>query len=224
MNPVTLSRLCWRRLGPADCDRIFALHVHAIWGMGPDQVLLQRPEFFADLLGGAGLIIGACDPDGELVAYGALQNSPDPDTRPDIWLDWPADACIQKLAGASVTPEYRGHRLQRQLIRRRIALADPDAYLYVTAAPSNPASWRSLLREGFEIVRLCRVCGGALRYLLVRRARAPAAASRVTNGAVVHFLDSLPMDEQGRLLMQGWRGRFHERVGCVLASPEEALR
>lgn len=219
MSPDAFSLLCWRRLGPADRDRIFALHLRAIQGMGPDQVRPESLEFFEALLDGAGRIIGACDPDGALVAYGVLQDGPDPGTRPDLWLGWPFDARIQKLAGSSVAAEYRGQRLQRELIRRRVALADPGAYLYATAAPSNPASWRSLLGEGFEIRRLRRVYQDTLRYLLARRAgpRAEPAAPAAGDGAL--RLEGLSLDEQDRLLSCGWRGR-PAPSGCVLVPPE----
>lgn len=254
MSPGTLACLRWRRLGPADRDRVHALHLRAIQGMGPDQVRPEHPEFFGALLDGAGLIIGACDPDGALVAYGVLQHGPDPGTRPDLWLDWPAGARIQKLAGSSVAAEYRGQRLQRALIRRRVALAEPGAHLYATAAPSNPASWRSLLHEGFEIRRLRRVYGDSLRYLLARRAApraepagtaeasmaAKASGSAGTTGAAgaaeaveaveaapaarpaVLPLDGVPLDEQERLLAQGWRGRLLAGAGGVLVPPEDA--
>jgi hypothetical protein len=219
MSADAFSRLRWHRLGPADLDRIFALHLRAIQGMGPDQVRPESPGFFEALLGGAGRIIGACDPDEVLVAYGVLQDGPDPGTRPDLWLDWPADARIQKLAGSSVALAYRGHRLQRELIRRRVALADPGAYLYATAAPSNPASWRSLLGEGFEIRRLRRVYQDTLRYLLARRAGPLAAPASPAIGDEARPLDGLSLDEQDRLLSQGWRGRLTPS-GCVLVLPE----
>src|SRR5690606_11345359 len=136
MNCSTSLQLDWRILGPADLDRIVDLHGRAIRGIGPDQVRPERPEFFAAQLDGGGKIIGACGMDGSLVAYGVLQNGPDPGTRPDLWLGWPGDARVQKLAGASVAETHRGRRLQCELIRRRIELAHPDAYLYATAAPS----------------------------------------------------------------------------------------
>ncbi len=217
-TPVDLQ---WDTLGPEDLDRIIDLHARAIRGMGPDQVRPEHPEFFAGLLDGAGLIIGARGPAGDLVAYGVLQDGPDPGTRPDLWLGWPADARIQKLAGSSVAEAYRGRRLQCELIRRRVGLADPDAYLYATAAPSNPASWRSLLREGFEIRRLRRVYQDSLRYILARRTRMVAPSPTPMAEDAARPLDALPLDEQDRLLSQGWRGRLVAPAVCVLVPPEE---
>ncbi|MGX5658549.1 hypothetical protein ACWKWV_02360 [Castellaniella ginsengisoli] len=212
--------LQWGALGPEDLDRIVDLHARAIRGMSPDQVKPERPEFFAGLLRGAGRIIGACAPAGDLVAYGVLQDGPDPGTRPDLWLGWPADARIQKLAGSSVAEAYRGRRLQCELIRRRVELAAPDAYLYATAAPSNPASWRSLLREGFEILRLRRVYQDSLRYILARPVRSAAASFAPMAQDAARPLDALPLDEQDRLLSQGWRGRLVAPAACVLVPPE----
>ena len=215
--PVDLH---WDMLGPADLDRIVDLHARAIRGMGSDQVKPEHPEFFAALLDGAGRIIGARAPAGDLVAYGVLQDGPDPGTRPDLWLGWPADARIQKLAGSSVAEAYRGQRLQCELIRRRVELADPDACLYATAAPSNPASWRSLLREGFEIRLLCRVYQNSLRYILARPARTAATPLAPTDEEAARPLDGLPLDEQDRLLSHGWRGRFVAPAVCALVPPE----
>jgi len=220
MNCSTSLQLDWRILGPADLDRIVDLHGRAIRGMGPDQVRPERPEFFAAQLDGGGKIIGACGMDGSLVAYGVLQNGPDPGTRPDLWLGWPGDARVQKLAGASVAETHRGRRLQCELIRRRIELAHPDAYLYATAAPSNPASWRSLMLEGFEIRLVRRVYQDSLRYILARRARTAVPFAEGADGTVTRPFDDLPLHEQERLLSQGWRGRLLGRSGCVLVSPE----
>ncbi|MGB3705763.1 MAG: hypothetical protein WBH02_14045 [Castellaniella sp.] len=222
MTRCALSELHWILLGPKDLGRIVALHAQAILGMSPDQVRPERAEFFAALLEGGGSIIGVCDPAGDLVAYGVLQDGPDPGTRPDLWLGWPEDARIQKLAGSSVAEAYRGLRLQCALIRRRIELADPDAYLYATAAPLNPASWRSLLYEGFEIRCLRRVYQGSLRYLMARRAGMAAASAAQGDAAAARPLDELPLDEQDRLLSQGWRGRLLTQAGCVLVPPEAA--
>ncbi len=219
MTPGALARLRWSALGPEDLDQIVALHMHAIQGMSSGQVRPEHPEFFAALLDGAGQVIGASDPAGDLVAYGVLQHGPDPGTRPDLWLGWPEHARIQKLAGSSVAEAYRGRRLQRVLIRRRIALADPDAYLYATAAPSNPASWHSLLREGFEIRLLRRVYQDSLRYLLARRAQPLTASFPRAGEAAARLLGSLSLDEQDQLLSQGWRGRFLAQTGCVLVPP-----
>ena len=219
MTAVVMPELVWRLLGPADCDQVFALHQAATEGMGVDQVLPEQRAFFEALLAGGGMVVGMCDPAGELIAYGVLQHGPDPGTRPDLWLGWPADACIQKLAGSSVAPAYRGQRLQCALIRQRVALADPDAYLYATAAPSNPASWRNLLREGFEIQGLRRVYQDSLRYLLVRRAGLmTASADPECAGGLA--LDSLSLPQQDQLLAQGWRGRWLAGQGCVLTPPE----
>lgn len=222
MSADAFARLRWSPLGPQDRDRIFELHLRAIQGMGPDQVRPESLEFFEALLDGAGRIIGACDPEGGLVAYGVLQDGPDPGTRPELWLDWPFDARIQKLAGSSVAQAYRGQRLQCELIRRRVTLADPGAWLYATAAPSNPASWRSLLYEGFEIRRLRRVYQDSLRYLLARRAGPLAPSAVPVGGDEPRPLDGLSLDEQDRLLSQGWRGRFLARAGVVFVPPEVA--
>ncbi|MGB3426294.1 MAG: hypothetical protein WBF84_18485 [Castellaniella sp.] len=219
MSADAFARLRWSRLGPQDRDRIFELHLRVLRDMSPDQVRPESLEFFEALLDGAGRIIGACDPDGGLVAYGVLQDGPDPGTRPDLWLDWPSDARIQKLAGSSVAQAYRGQRLQCELIRRRVALADPGAYLYATAAPSNPASWHSLLYEGFEIRRLRRVYQDSLRYLLARRAGPPIVSA---DADASRPMDALSLDAQDRLLSQGWRGRFLARTGAVFVPPEVA--
>lgn len=199
-----LQTLQWRWLQPADLGAVEALHHHSIAGMPEPLVKIESHDFLASVLQGRGQVIGALSGD-ELVAYGLLlhQLLPSDDPRPELHL--PPQQPLAKLAGASVAPRWRGQRLQHQLIQRRMARADSGAVLFVTAAPGNYASWRSLLACGFSVRALGRCYGGFSRYLLAYDPARPALAS-VNASTVFADIDCLDLVRQQRLVDAGWHG------------------
>ena len=193
-----LQTLQWRTLQPADLDTMFALHLRSIAGLALATVKPETREFLHSLLEGRGQVIGAWQ-GRALVAYGVLQHDLLAYDDPRAVLGLPAEARVGKLAGAAVEPAWRGQGLQRVLITQRMAAA-AGATVFATAAPGNPASWRSLLACGLQVRAVQYLYGGHARYLLARvpgDAWVPGAAQEV------------PAEELARqetLLAQGWRG------------------
>ena len=163
--PHPLEALNWRLLQPADLDAMEALHHLSIAGMPAQLVKPESREFLAGLLHGRGRVISAWT-DAQLVAYGVLQHDLLAEDDPRAPLGLAPDHPIAKLAGAAVTPEWRGQHLQRTLIAQRMALADSRAVLFATAAPGNTASVENLQACGFAIRSLENRYGGLHRYLL----------------------------------------------------------
>lgn len=195
-----VGRLQWRLLLPHDLPAMYALHLHSMEGMAAQAVKPESRDFLLGLLQGRGQVIGAwCEEDG-LVAYGVLQHDLLAEDDPRGLLGLEAAQPVCKLAGAAVAPSWRGLGLQRLLIARRIASAPQGAALFATAAPCNPASWRSLLACGFAVRALVYRYGGHARYLLALvpgDGFAPGAALELGE-------DALPRQQD--LLAQGWRG------------------
>lgn len=201
-----LHTLQWRWLQPTDLGAVEALHHHSIAGMPAPLVKTESHDFLASVLHGRGQVIGALSGD-ELVAYGLLlhQLLPSDDPRPELHL--PPQQPLAKLAGASVAPHWRGQRLQHQLIQRRMARADSGAVLFVTAAPGNHASWRSLLACGFSVRALRSCYGGFSRYLLAYDPARPTLANANANANTVFAdIDCLDLVRQQRLIDAGWHG------------------
>lgn len=199
-----LQTLEWRWLQPADLGAVEALHHYSIAGMPAPLVKTESHDFLASVLHGRGQVIGALSGD-ELVAYGLLLHQLLPSDDPRAELRLPPQQPLAKLAGASVAPHWRGQRLQHQLIQRRMARADSGAVLFVTAAPGNYASWRSLLACGFSVRALERCYGGFSRYLL---AYDPARPTCPACSASMVFVDTDSQDlpRQQRLIDAGWQG------------------
>ncbi len=194
------SRLRWAPMQPADLDAMHALHRCSIADLPPQAVKPESREFLDSLLRGRGRVLGVWDGD-VLVAYGVLQHDLLPDDDPRALLGLAPTQPLVKLAGAAVDVRWRGQGLQRALIARRLDWAGTQA-VFATAGPSNPASWRSLLACGLLVHALQRRYGGLVRYLL---ARVPGQRFD-GNAARARTLDSDALDEQQRLLHQGWRG------------------
>ncbi|MDF2233947.1 hypothetical protein P2H44_15405 [Albimonas sp. CAU 1670] len=169
----------FRALGPADLDRVYAVHLLAMAAVGDPK--LVKPEdrgFFERLLGGEGRLLGAFR-DGELLGYGVLQLHlpPSEDARP--YLGIPAAEGLAKLAGAGVRPGDWGAGLHDRFIEWRVTEGARLGieHLYATAAPGNPRSWANLMAGGFAVRALEEKYGGHLRYLMWRRAATPAATA-----------------------------------------------
>ena len=203
--PVALD---WRWLQAVDLEAVETLHHQSIAGMSEQLVKHESHDFLASVLNGRGHVIGALS-GGQLVAYGVLLHQLLPTDDPRSLLHLAPQQPLAKLAGASVAPHWRGQHLQRQLIRQRMAHADRGAVLFVTAAPGNHASWRSLLACGFS-VRALEICyNGLTRYLL---ACDPAQPTLLTpqvlhsTGAGFVDIDSLDLERQQTLIDAGWQG------------------
>jgi len=195
-----MSRLRWHPLRPADLAAMHALHRASIAGMPAALVKPESIDFLDSLLQGRGRVQGAWDGPA-LVAYGVLQHALLPTDDPRARLGLGPDQAVVKLAGAAVAPEWRGHGLQRALIEHRLAWAAGQA-VFATAAPGNPASWRSLLACGFSVRALEVRYGGLPRYLL---ARVPGDAFAADASRAV-ALGPEALERQQALLHQGWRG------------------
>ena len=194
------SRLTWRELRPADLAALHALHRASIAGLPPAMVKPESLDFLASLLHGRARVQGAWDNDA-LVAYGVLQHDLLPTDNPRAHLGLAPAQALFKLAGAAVAPHWRGQGLQRTLIERRLAWADGHA-VFATAAPGNPASWRSLLACGLAVRALEYRYGGLPRYLM---ARVPGDVFTADATQAV-ALGPEALEQQQALLHQGWRG------------------
>lgn len=77
--------------------------------------------------------------------------------------------CCAKLDTIVVDPDYRGHGLQRTLIRHCLAHAKDwkeNAIVLTTVSPANQYSLRNVQSEGFQILKRMNKYGGRDRYVL----------------------------------------------------------
>lgn len=213
--PALPPGLRWRVLGAGDIDPVERLHRAALAGVSPSIVKPETHGFLASILNGRGRAIGLEDVGGSLVAYGFLQQDLLPEDDPREKLGLTASTPIAKLAGVAVTPERRGAGLQRLIIRARVAIADRQQVLFSTASPLNPASWISLLDEGFLIRRLEYRYGGHARFLHVREPN----GARVLPAGEARDVDGDDIATHAELLRHGWVG-----VEAVPASPRVRYR
>lgn len=193
--------LRWQPLQPAHLDAMYVLHLRSMAGLDARAVKPESRDFFAGLLHGRGRVLGAWHGPA-LIAYGVLQHELTADDQPQALLGLPLAHAVLKLAGAAVEPRWRGQQLQRELVERRLAWAGQQP-VFATAAPCNPASWRSLLAGGLSVRALQYRYGGLARYLL---AHVPDAPPFVPDPAQAQELGPDALPAQQALLQQGWRG------------------
>lgn len=194
------SDLQQRDLDINDLATVHALHLRSTASLGNDMVRNETRESMAQLMHKS-RVTGLFHGD-ELVAYGVLQHQLDADERlPESLTPDPTRPQLA-LAGISVSPQWRGHSLQRRLIMQRIAMAPADALLFSTAAPANHYSWNNLLDCGFHVRDIGPRHGGQMRYLMVLEPL-PEYALYPDLSKEIHALD---IKRQHQLLQEGWRG------------------
>lgn len=197
LSPADLLQ---RELSISELNIIHALHLRSTVGLGNDMVRNETRASLQQLLQKS-RVTGLFHGD-ELVAYGVLQHQLPPEERlPESLAADPARPQLA-LAGISVSPQWRGHSLQRRLIMQRIAMAPANALLFSTAAPANHYSWNNLLECGFHVRDISLRYGGQMRYLMVLEPL-PDYALYPDLSKEFHALD---IKRQHQLLLQGWRG------------------
>ena len=197
LSPADLLQ---RELSISELNIIHALHLRSTVGLGNDMVRNETRASLQQLLQKS-RVTGLFHGD-ELVAYGVLQHQLPPEERlPESLAADPARPQLA-LAGISVSPQWRGHSLQRRLIMQRIAMAPANALLFSTAAPANHYSWNNLLECGFHVRDINLRYGGQMRYLMVLEPL-PDYALYPDLSKEFHALD---IKRQHQLLQQGWRG------------------
>ncbi len=215
-EPVTIHLLT-----PGEVDTVHTLHMRAVDQGVPGAVRPDTRDHFAQILGGAGQIIGLKTTQGILVAYAVLTYKPDAlrDYCDSLGLPEAERDSLACLDGISVHPAWRGNGVHTLLAGWRIETARIAGKRHVcaTVAPSNHISWETLISVGMRVMTLGRFYGGMLRYVLYRDLDAPvmqpdpASSVALSIGAI---------DQQRELLKQGmigWRRwTADDRVFLVL--------
>lgn len=86
-------------------------------------------------------------------------------------LGWPADQVrtCAKVDTVVVDPAFRGHGLQRTLVRRAAEQAEahlPGVFLLTTVSPQNSHSLHNMQAEGFQILLKTEKYNGRERFIL----------------------------------------------------------
>lgn len=74
------------------------------------------------------------------------------------------------MDSAAVLPEYRGQHLQNHMLTEceNILKGTPYKYALSTISPENSASLRSLIKNGFEVVKTAKLYAGLERNILYK--------------------------------------------------------
>lgn len=203
MSPMTLppsSSLSQRELTTADLGDVLALHLRCTQHLDKGLVRRETLPSFQSLLQ-CSRFIGLFEQT-RLVAYAVLQHELQVHEKLPPELAAEPQRPQRLLSGMAVAPEWRGQGLQRRLIMQRIAMAEPQALLFSTAAPGNWHSWNNLLACGFHVRGITERYGGHLRYLMVLETL-PEHALYPDLSQEVHALN---LKRQRELLSQDWRG------------------
>ena len=148
-----------------DLDKIMDLQEHICQTMDDTRLFVATSrEENRDFLIFPNTIIGVFDGK-KLIAYGSLVFPNDAPENNGWDLDWSREKishCVT-LDTIVVDPDYRGHGLQRTLIRRCVSYAIdlmPDVTVLTTVSPFNKYSLHNVQAEGFQILKRKEKYGG----------------------------------------------------------------
>lgn len=196
-----------RRLGLADVDDVYSLHLRVLEVMPRPGLVRPDPRsyFEGHVAGGEGFILG-CFSDGRLIGYGLCSLPQDPVENYGMLLGLPPEdlLLVGQLEGAAVDDAFWGRGIHRLLARWRADCLVAAGYRHIcaTVAPGNVWSLRNLLHTGLTVRCTGTLYGGLERYVMQNDVERPMVLD--LDGSRVLPLQDL--DEQAALLSQGYVG------------------
>lgn len=120
-----------------------------------------------------GFTVGAYDPQGKMAGHFIIRYpmlAPDNLGR-DLGLPESELLKVAHMESAVVLPEYRGHHLQIRMLKYAESVIDKKKFRYFmsTVSPDNPASYRSLEANGYELMMTKEKYGGLPRRIYCKK-------------------------------------------------------
>ncbi len=146
---------------------------------------LENKELFAtsDLdyikahLGAEGFMVAAYDSQGKMVGNFMVRYPMDAEDNLGRDLGIPKEELhkVAHMESAVVLPEYRGNHLQAWMLQYAEHMIDQEKYIYfmATVSPDNPASYRSLEANGYQMMMTKEKYGGMLRRIYCKKVTLP---------------------------------------------------
>lgn len=139
--------------------------------MNTNEFYFDNYEFYKYHLNKGGKILG-CYVNDRLIAYGALifPGFDNENLGYDLKLEKEELLKVAHLDSVAVHPDYRGNKLQYQLIclLEKIAIEKGYRHLYSTVSPTNKYSINNLLKLGLEIKIEKEKYDGKIRLILYK--------------------------------------------------------
>lgn len=142
---------------------------------------MENKELFAtsDLdyikahLGAEGFIVAAYDSSGEMAGHFMVRYPKDAEDNLGRDLGLPKEELckVAHMESAVVLPKYRGNHLQVLMLQYAESIMDKEQYTYLmaTVSPDNPASYRSLESNGYQVMMTKEKYGGMLRRIYCKK-------------------------------------------------------
>ncbi|MCP4021031.1 MAG: GNAT family N-acetyltransferase [Desulfobacteraceae bacterium] len=161
-----------RRLLLSDLHQIMQLQERIVRAL-PDKNLFypDTADFYISMINSSKNLVEGIFFNGKLIAFSLLliPDSLDYNLGVDIGLSQEDLSSVAHAEMIFVDPAFRGNKLQRFFLKRRIEYASDNGYFIIltTVAPSNKASLNNLRKSGFKILKPNVIkYGGMLRHIL----------------------------------------------------------
>ena len=156
-----------------DVPEIYALMKTVYEGLDDRSLYVcDDIEYVKKHINSKGFIVKSCNDDGKIVGsfifrYPGMQED---NLGRDIGLAEGELPKVVHMDSAVVLPEYRGHGLQSAMLSYAEKLIDKKQYSYfmATVSPNNPASYKSLEKNGYHLVLTKEKYGGLIRRIYLK--------------------------------------------------------
>ncbi len=133
----------------------------------------SSPEEILAHVESEGFTVGAYDPQGKMAGHFIVRypREAEDNLGRDLGLPETELLKVAHMESAVVLPEYRGHHLQIKMLRYAESLIDKKQFCYFmsTVSPDNPASYRSLEANGYQLMMTKEKYGGLIRRIYCKK-------------------------------------------------------
>lgn len=138
----------------------------------PSWFVDDTEEFFLSHIKEKGFTLKAIS-DGNIAAFLTIRYPGLDEDNLGYSLDFSKEDLLScaHIESCAVLPQYRGNRLEYQLIKEALSILENTSYTHIlgTVHPDNLASVKSFLNNGFHIEKTVPKYGGLPRHILYKK-------------------------------------------------------
>ncbi len=152
-----MKKFTFRVASPEDTDEIYNIMQKVYTSLDNKSLFVcDSFNFVSDHINKCGFIVVSCDSSQKTAGCLIVRypGSDDDNLGKDIGLSDLQQLCVAHMESAVVLPEYRGNKLQYEMIKYAEKNIDRNKYKYIlaTVSPENVYSRTNLIKSGYRFV------------------------------------------------------------------------
>ncbi len=172
-NKMKKNDIMYRQATSDDAEEIHSLMLQVYNNLGDKSIYVcDDLDYVRSCLSGGGFGVVACNKEKKIVGSFIMRYPGDSadNLGRDIGLPEEELCKVVHMESAVVLPEYRGNGIQQKMLCYAEELIDKGRYRYFmsTVSPDNPASFRSLEKNGYRHILTKEKYGGLMRRIYMK--------------------------------------------------------